>query len=83
MNFNNVLENIGIDDNKNKEIQKDLHGEIKEIAKEQTSFLETNLGQTINWGINLGIKAAIPDIIEDEVIEIKDALVEEGFMRSC
>ena len=46
---------------------------------EQKSFLETNLGQVINGGVDLGLKALLPDIIEDEVIEIKDSIITDGF----
>lgn len=47
--------------------------------EEQKSFLETNLGQVINGGVNLGLKVILPDIIEDEVIEIKDSIITDGF----
>ena len=47
--------------------------------EEQKSFLETNLGQVINGGINLGLKAILPDMLEDEVIEIKDSIITDGF----
>ena len=47
--------------------------------EEQKSFLETNLGQVINGSVNLGLKAILPDIIEDEIIEIKDSILTDGF----
>lgn len=47
--------------------------------EKQKSFLESNLGQVINGGIDLGLRAVLPDIIEDEVIEIKDSIVTDGF----
>lgn len=47
--------------------------------EEQKSFLETNLGQVINGGIDLGLKALLPEMIEDEVIEIKDSIITDGF----
>jgi len=47
--------------------------------EEQKSFLQTNLGQVINGGVDLGLKALLPDIIEDEVIEIKDSIITDGF----
>ena len=47
--------------------------------EEQKSFLETNLGQVVNAGVDLGLKALLPDIIEDEVIEIKDSIITDGF----
>ena len=46
---------------------------------EQNSFLESNWGKLINEGINFGIKALLPDLIEDQVIEVKDSLITEGF----
>lgn len=47
--------------------------------EKQKSFLESNLGQVINGGINLGLKAILPDVIEDEIIEIKDSIITDGF----
>jgi len=45
----------------------------------QKNFLESNLGQVINEGVNLGIRALLPDLIEDDVIQIKDSIVTDGF----
>lgn len=47
--------------------------------EEQKSFLETNLGQIINGGIDLGLRIILPDVIEDDVIEIKDSIITDGF----
>ncbi len=47
--------------------------------EKQKTFLETNLGQVINGGINLGLRAVLPDFIEDEIIEIKDSIITDGF----
>ncbi len=47
--------------------------------EEQKGFLETNLGQVINGGINLGLKAILPDFLEDQIIEIKDSIITDGF----
>ena len=49
------------------------------LEKEQKNFLETDLGKVINVGIDIGIKALLPDLIEDQIIEIKDAIMENGF----
>ena len=53
----------------------------KEVVsdKEQNSFLRTSLGKVINLGLDLGIRALLPDLIEDGVIEIKNAIFEGGF----
>ncbi len=50
-----------------------------EIEKEQKSFLDTTFGKIINNATDVGIRYLLPDIIEDEVIEIKDSLLKSGF----
>lgn len=67
---------INLLENNNLEIDKN-NSSIK-LADEQKSFLETNLGQTINAGLNIGIQALLPDVIEDKVIQIKDTLLTQG-----
>lgn len=49
-----------------------------EISEKQKDFLNTNLGKVINAGIDIGLKAALPDFIENQIIDIKDALLENG-----
>lgn len=49
-----------------------------ELEKEQKNFLETALGKTINTGIDIGIRAVLPDYIEDQIIDIKDNLIKYG-----
>lgn len=65
------------------EIKNDINlknDNLQEVTYEkQKGFLETNLGQVINGGINLGLKAVLPDLIEDQVIEIKDSIITDGF----
>ena len=46
--------------------------------QEQKSFLETTIGKVINTGIDIGIRAILPDFIEDQVINIKDNLFNYG-----
>ena len=46
--------------------------------KEQKSFLETTLGKTINAGLDIGIRALLPDFIDEQVINLKDNLFEYG-----
>ena len=45
---------------------------------EQKNFLETTLGKTINTGIDIGIRALLPDYIEEQVIDLKDNLIQFG-----
>ena len=49
-----------------------------EIEKEQNNFLETTIGKIINTGLDAGIKFLLPDLIEDEVIDVKNAIFEDG-----
>jgi len=65
------MENLKIELEKNKSLENNL-------VKEQTNFLETNLGKAINFGLDVGIRTALPNFIEDSVIEIKDTLFKEG-----
>lgn len=58
--------------------------EVLEIQKEnfmevQNNFLKSNLGQAVNAGIDIGLQAILPDVIEDEIIAVKDSLITEGF----
>ena len=49
-----------------------------EIEKEQKNFLETTLGKTINTGIDIGIRAILPDYIEEQIIDLKDNFIKYG-----
>ena len=40
--------------------------------------MESGLGKAINFGVDLGLRAVLPDLIESQVIEIKDALLKNG-----
>lgn len=55
------------------EINNNLNNEV-----EQKNFLETTLGKTINTGIDIGIRALLPDYIEEQVIDLKDNLIKYG-----
>ena len=63
------------------ELEKENNIEIKNNIKneqDQKSFLETTLGKTINAAIDIGIRALLPDFIDEQVINIKDNLLEYG-----
>ena len=62
---NNLSNTIEIKNNLNKEV-------------EQKNFLETTLGKTINTGIDIGIRALLPDYIEEQIIDLKDNLIKYG-----
>lgn len=61
---------------KNPEIREEISNNIKE---RQDEFLESTLGQIINTGIDVGIRAVLPEWLEDEMIEIKDTVLNDGF----
>lgn len=49
-----------------------------ENEKEQKNFLETALGKTINTGIDIGLRSILPDYIEEQIIDLKNNLIEYG-----
>lgn len=71
MSINNLINNL-----KNPEVRAEISNNIKQKQKE---FLESTLGQIINNGIDVGIRAVLPDWLEDEFIEMKDTVLNEGF----
>lgn len=52
---------------------------MENLSEAQNKFLQSNIGQAINQGVNMGLKAILPNCIEDEVIAVKEALITEGF----
>ena len=55
------------------ELNKELINE-----NEQKEFLETTLGKTINAAVDIGIRAILPDFVDEQVINIKDNLLNYG-----
>lgn len=48
------------------------------LEKEQKNFFDTTLGKVIDTGLDIGLRAVLPDLIEDQVINIKNALIDNG-----
>lgn len=67
MNIENQLNN-----------EKNINNNI-EIEKKQKNFLETTIGKIVNTGLDIGIRALLPDFIDEQVINLKDNLFEYGF----
>ena len=65
-----------LEPNKNIEIKNNIDNNLE---VKQNNFLQTNIGKIINTAVNVGLRFVLPDLIEDEVIEIKDTMIEEGF----
>lgn len=53
----------------------------EKIENLQEDFLQKNIGEAINNAVDTGLKIILPDYIEDEIIEIKDAFLKEGFIE--
>ena len=54
-----------------------MTGDI-DVEKEQTGFFETTFGKVVNTGIDMALRAILPNILEDEVIGIKNIIFTEG-----
>ena len=63
----------------NLEKNRDLEIE-NNITKEndQKGFLESALGKTINAAVDIGIRSLLPNFIDEQIINIKDNLLEHG-----
>ena len=48
------------------------------IEKNENNFLNSTLGKIINNAIDVGLRYILPDLIEEEVIEVKDSLINSG-----
>lgn len=46
--------------------------------KEQNHFLETTFGQVMNGAIDIGIRAILPNFLEDGIINVKNIFLKEG-----
>ena len=57
------------------EIENEINNNIK---IEKNNFFNNIIGQTIKSAIDIGLKAILPDLIENQVIDIKNALFKEG-----
>lgn len=49
------------------------------VLEAQQNFLQTSIGKTINSAIDIGLKAVLPDLIEDQIIDVKNTILENGF----
>ena len=57
----------------------ELNNEINNnINVEKNNFLNSVLGKTINTAIDIGLRAILPDLIENQIIDIKNSLLENG-----
>lgn len=59
-------------------IENNIDLKEKEFNKRQEFMLESKMGQVLNSCLDAGIKAICPSLIDNEIIEIKDAIIENG-----
>lgn len=59
------------------EIQNEILNNLN-LEKEQNNFLNSSLGKIINNATDIGLRYILPDLIEEEIIDIKDALIKNG-----
>lgn len=48
------------------------------IEKEQNNFLDSSLWKTIDNGIDIGLRYVLPDFIENQIIDLKNNLINYG-----
>lgn len=51
----------------------------EDIEESQKGFLQGNLGKVINTAVDIGLRAVLPNVIEEQVIDIKDSILNNGF----
>ena len=62
------------------EITNEINNENeKDIGEKQNGFLESTIGKVINTGVDVAIRAILPNAIEDEVIGVKNVIITDGF----
>lgn len=70
------IENKNVEEKIDNNIEKKIENNITE--EKQDEFLKTSLGKTINSAIDVGLRNILPDMIEDQVIDIKNAIIDNG-----
>lgn len=48
------------------------------LEKSNNNFLNNIFGKTINAAIDIGLRTILPDLIENQIIDIKNSLLENG-----
>lgn len=63
-----------------KEIEQGLENKADtSLEVSQNKFLESTFGRVINTGIDVALRAILPNFLEDEVIGIKNVIINDGF----
>lgn len=80
-----MIKNMEVEEEKN-EITNEIENEVAnnalneeiDVENEQNQFLESTFGKVINTGCDIALRTLLPNAIEDEVIEIKNVIFNEG-----
>lgn len=59
------------------EIENEISNNLN-IENEQNKFINSTIGKIINNSLDIGLRYILPDLIEEEVIEVKDSLLNNG-----
>ena len=78
LNIGNKQEN-NLDKDLKQNIEKGIDNNVTE--EKQNSFLQSTLGKTINTAFDLGLRAVLPELIEDQVIDVKNTIMNCGFQE--
>ena len=67
-----------------KEVTNELDNTVQEglvvnIGEKQNKFLESTFGKIVNTGVDIALRAILPNAVENEVIGIKNAIINDGF----
>ncbi len=74
----NIINNKNIE--KNNELENNIINEQTEkIEEKQNKFLEGTFGKIVNTGIDIALRAILPNAIENEIIGIKNVIINDGF----
>lgn len=73
-----ILKNNEIENKIEKKENVELLVEQEVTVENQNTFLQTTLGKTINTALDIGIRGILPDMIEEQIIDIKNVLLNNG-----
>ena len=59
------------------EIQNEISNNLN-LESNQNNFLNSTIGKVVNNAIDIGLRYVLPDLIEEEIIDIKDSLIKNG-----
>ncbi len=71
--------NNGVDNSVTNKLQNSVSENNTVTAETQNNFLQSSLGKAVNIGLDLGLRALLPDLIETQVIDIKNIMMKQGF----